>query len=607
MSEKTKVQSKEKFKKHKFKMPHAWTTLMIVVIFVIFLTWIIPSSIRVVTGNKVDSTKENFIFVSSGVIAFGILDTFQAVGNGFVSASDLLFFLLMFGGFLQIMVSSGAMESGVASLIKKLNGKEIILIPILMLLFAFGGTTFGMSSQTPPFYIILVPVLVLSGFDAATGTMTVLLGAGVGVMGSTVNPFMIGAASSSASEALGKDIAIGDGIWFRFVSWFILVSIAISFVTWYAWKVKKDKKHSILTLEELKFNEKKARESYDLDNAPEFTNRRKWLITILFVGIILLVILIIPWDKLLGIEDTPNDIPGSADFAPWLSRLIPALGDWKIINLGFLFLLLAIIAGMISGLDEKSLIDQLQIGFKNMIAVAMVISIARGVSIVLGGVEETANVILEGDDTNGGTLTIKSNVGEWVNALKNDVNKMPDLSSLKWIGNTLKLSPVNFGDAKEYMELLSKATNVKAIVDNVESLNVFTLVINAKSSISNTILNGMSSGLNGIAKAGVGPVIMLIQTPMAFLIPSTSGLSAVSMPIFAPVADTIGGSSAVAHTINGTAFASGWMNLFTPSSGIVMIGLGIGNIEWTKWIKLIWPLLVVLYITSMILMTIPSF
>ena len=92
-------------------------------------------------------------------------------------------------------------DAGIAALVKKLKGNELILIPILMFIFSIGGTTYGMCEETVPFYLLLAATMVAAGFDSVVGAAVVLLGAGCGVLGSTVNPFAVGAAVDSLSSS----------------------------------------------------------------------------------------------------------------------------------------------------------------------------------------------------------------------------------------------------------------------------------------------------------------------------------------------------------------------------------------------------------------------
>jgi len=143
----------------------------------------------------------------------GILDAFTAPIEGFVDAAELVIFLLIMGGFLAIVNQSKALEAGIGSLVKKMKGKEIVLIPILMLLFSLGGTAFGMCEETIPFYFIVIPVMLAGGFDVFTAFLIVALGAGMGVAGSIINPFVVNVSVDAVNNAYsGADLSVSDGI-----------------------------------------------------------------------------------------------------------------------------------------------------------------------------------------------------------------------------------------------------------------------------------------------------------------------------------------------------------------------------------------------------------
>lgn len=121
---------------------------------------------------------------------------------------DIAAFILMVGGFLGVMAKTGALDAGIANIIRLLKGKEKLLIPILMCAFALGGTTFGMAEETIAFYPLVLPIMVAAGYDTLTGVATILLGAGVGVIGSTVNPFATGIAAGFAGVSLGTGMLL---------------------------------------------------------------------------------------------------------------------------------------------------------------------------------------------------------------------------------------------------------------------------------------------------------------------------------------------------------------------------------------------------------------
>jgi uncharacterized ion transporter superfamily protein YfcC len=115
-------------------------------------------------------------------------------------------FILVIGGFLGVTMKTGAIESGIGSLVERMRGRERWMIPVLMSVFALGGTTFGMAEESLAFYALVITVMIAAGYDALTGAAIVLLGCGIGVLGSTVNPFATGIASGIAGIPISEGI-----------------------------------------------------------------------------------------------------------------------------------------------------------------------------------------------------------------------------------------------------------------------------------------------------------------------------------------------------------------------------------------------------------------
>lgn len=176
----------------------------------------------------------------SQVVGAKFSDFFMAPFNGFRDAIEICVFILCLGGFLNIVTRTGALEAGIQHLVKKLKGNELILIPILMVLFSIGGSTYGMAEETIPFYSLLAITMVASGFDTIVAAGTVMLGAGAGVIGSTVNPFATGVAMDALRSI---DIAPNNGtiLVVGALLWLVTTAYCIFVVMSYAKKLKPTK------------------------------------------------------------------------------------------------------------------------------------------------------------------------------------------------------------------------------------------------------------------------------------------------------------------------------------------------------------------------------
>ena len=133
-----------------------------------------------------------------------------------------------------------AIQTGIGRLALRFRSSGSVLIAILMAVFALGGTSYGMWEETLGFFVLLVPLSLALGYDRMVAAAIIFLGAGSGVIASTVNPFSTGVASDAAG------ITIGDGIGLRIAMWFVLVSLAIGYVIWYARRVQAHPEKSVV-------------------------------------------------------------------------------------------------------------------------------------------------------------------------------------------------------------------------------------------------------------------------------------------------------------------------------------------------------------------------
>ena len=310
----------------------------------------------------------------SGTVGAKLSDILMSPILGFESAVDVCIFVLILGGFLAIITKTGALETGIRVLVKKLKGRELILIPILMFIFSIGGTTYGMLEETVGFYVLLAATMMAAGMDPLVGSATILLGAGSGVLGSTINPFATGSAIAALPEGVqvnqGLVILIGTFLWLT------TLLISIVFVMTYAAKVKKDKGSTFLSLREQKNAEKKFgnyAQKFD-EKEVKLTTRQK--ITLVLFGLTFLVMIIgfIPWGEF--------NITLFDKFTGWLTG--SSLGNWWFYEAALWFLIMAIVIGIVNKMGEKGIVDAFVDGADDMVGVILIIAIARGASVLMG-------------------------------------------------------------------------------------------------------------------------------------------------------------------------------------------------------------------------------
>lgn len=452
---------------------------------------------------------------SGGVVTAARLSDFcTAPIKGFADALPVCLFVMILGGFLGMMTETGALDNGIAVLVQKLKGNEIMLIPVLMLIFSLGGTTYGMCEETVPFYALLAATMMAAGFDPMVGAATVLLGAGCGCLGSTVNPFAVGAAVDALTGVgieVNQSIIIGLGA----VLWIVTTAMSIFFVMSYAKKVKADKGSTILSMQELKdAEEAHGKAASEVHNEVKLTGRQKGvLIAFAFTFVVMIVGFIPLADLNEGVANffdagAVYDADGNAVVQGW-SALITGLpiGQWYFDEASTWFFLMAVLIGIIGGLSEKQIVNTFITGAADMMSVVLVIALARGISVLM------------------------ANTG----------------------------------------------------------LDVY-------------VLDAAANALAGLSGVIFAPMSFLVYFGLSFLIPSTSGMATVSMPIMGPLAVKLGFSPEVMVMIFSSAI--GVVNLFTPTSGAIMGGLALAKIEWTTWLKFALKLIVALSVVCAIILTV---
>ncbi len=452
---------------------------------------------------------------SGGAVTAARLSDFcTAPIKGFADALPVCLFVMILGGFLGMMTETGALDNGIAVLVQKLKGNEIMLIPVLMLIFSLGGTTYGMCEETVPFYALLAATMMAAGFDPMVGAATVLLGAGCGCLGSTVNPFAVGAAVDALTGVgieVNQSIIIGLGA----VLWIVTTAMSIFFVMSYAKKVKADKGSTILSMQELKdAEEAHGKAASEVHKEVKLTGRQKGvLIAFAFTFVVMIVGFIPLADLNEGVANffdagAVYDADGNAVVQGW-SALITGLpiGQWYFDEASTWFFLMAVLIGIIGGLSEKQIVNTFITGAADMMSVVLVIALARGISVLM------------------------ANTG----------------------------------------------------------LDVY-------------VLDAAANALAGLSGVIFAPMSFLVYFGLSFLIPSTSGMATVSMPIMGPLAVKLGFSPEVMVMIFSAAI--GVVNLFTPTSGAIMGGLALAKIEWTTWLKFALKLIVALSVVCAIILTV---
>jgi uncharacterized ion transporter superfamily protein YfcC len=314
----------------------------------------------------------------------------------------------------------------------------------------------------------VITVMIAAGYDALTGAAIVLLGCGIGVLGSTVNPFATGIASGIAG------IPISEGIIGRIVILILGLVIGIFFVLRYADKVKKDPSKSLVF--DMKADNEARFKAESSTVGAALTGTQKVILAVFALAFVVMIYGVVPWSDI--------GIP----FPTWW---------WWFPEMTAEFLLFAIIIGLIGRMREADLTGAFVDGARDLLGVALIIGIARGITVIM----------------NNGKIT-------------------------------------------------------------------------------DTVLHWIENALGGTGEVAFLIFMFLLFLPLSFLIPSTSGLATLAMPIMAPLAGFIGVSTALVVTAYQS--ASGVMNLVVPTSAVVMGGLAIARVPYATYLRWVWPLLIML-------------
>lgn len=361
------VKKEEKKKRISFSLS-AFTIIMILIFGLALVTHILPSA-------KFNGKE---IVNGSGVVGASLSQTLLAPIQGFGDAIDVCVFILILGSFLKVVNETKAIETGIQVLIKKLHGRELVLIPILMTLFSIGGTTYGMLEETVGFYALLAAAMVAAGMDTIVSSAIVLLGAGSGVLGSTVNPFAVGVAVDAAKSVLPKGTVINQGviIGLGIILWITTLVISILFVISYAKKVIKKKGSTILSLQEQKNMEETYGEDVERTEA-KLSGKQKVTLILFALTFVIMILSFIPWEDF-GVTFFVNS---KFIGLSWLAGC--SIGEWYFQEATLWFLIMTIIIAIVNRMSEKKIVDLIIDGADDMVGVVLIVALARGASVLM--------------------------------------------------------------------------------------------------------------------------------------------------------------------------------------------------------------------------------
>ena len=405
MSEPTNITAAQpESRKWHFEFPSAVTTLVIVSIVVWLAALFIPAGqyARDADGSPVPGTYQRIespltsgerveqlvLAPVNGIYGLlspvrGFVDT-ETVGRLF-GQIGVIVFIMSIGAFISISFATHSLEVAVAALAYRLRRRGWLLIAAVMLLFSVLGSTMGFSVETLGFYALFIPLMAALGYDRLVTAAMIIIGATIGVMGSTVNPFAIGVAAGEAG------VGIGDGIVPRVVLWAVLTAMAVGWVLRYAARVRADPSASLVGFDQpAPADESAADHAVDdlaanpanpADAEQTLTGTQKWVLAITAGAFGLMIFSVIPWSSLFNSTTGPADCCITHDIAtdvPYWFEL-----NWWFPQLAMLFLSASVLVGVVARMKEKEIVRLISAGASDMMGPAMVMLLAGGVSVIM--------------------------------------------------------------------------------------------------------------------------------------------------------------------------------------------------------------------------------
>ena len=520
----------------KRKIPHTFVIVFAVIVIAAISTWFVQGGEYSRTLKQLpDGSTKNIIVPDSYTIVDNHPQTWQifsAFFQGFVAKADIIVFILLIGGAFWILNESKAIDVAILSFLritKKMERNRImrwlgvnnIIMVLIMIMFSFFGSVFGMAEETIAFIIIFVPLAISMGYDSIVGICLCFFAAGLGFAGATLNPFTIGIAQGLS------DIPLFSGLEYRIFCWIVITAIGIIFILIYAARIRKDPHKSPVYHEDQYWRNKRAEENEQISYKTPFS---AWIIYLILLTV-MIIYSIFYFTSTLTVGQANLTLP----VIPVLSGLFAITGvialrksvhffildlfiftilylvagvmgyQWYVLEIATLFFVMGISSGIAMSYSANRITELFLAGVKDIMSAAMVVGMAGGIIIIL--------------------------------------------------------------------------QNGKVI---------------------DPMLHGVADSMKDVGKYGSLSIMYIIQTLINVVITSGSAKAALTMPIMAPFSDLIHVSRQA--TVMAYQLGDGFTNLITPTSATLVGVLGVAKIPFEKWVKWVWPLIVLLIIVGFLLL-----
>ncbi len=332
------MENKIKERRWKIRFPDTGTLLIALVVLSALLTYIVPAGAfdrEVVDGRSLVVAGT---YQSTEANPTTFMSLIQSIYNGMLDASDIAWFIFVVGGAFGIVTKSGAIAAALNKLIRRYEGKETVLIIIIMTAFFIGGMSYGMGEEIIPLVAILVPISIKMGFDPIVGVSMPIVGLYSGYSAGALNPFNTGVAQSIC------DLPLFSGIGLRIVLGLGALIIAIHHTIRHGKKFKASG---------VRVNLNELPENMQMVEDREFNTKDKLILGTLVLTIAVLVFGIIKY-------------------------------EWYLAEMAGLFFLMGIVIGLIyfKG-DFNATINEFMIGCRDIATAVILVCIGRAILIVL--------------------------------------------------------------------------------------------------------------------------------------------------------------------------------------------------------------------------------
>ncbi|WP_370782668.1 putative basic amino acid antiporter YfcC [Allisonella histaminiformans] len=289
---------------------------------------------------------------------FGVLNyVFEGLvtGDRTGTAVGIVALILVVGGSFGIIMRTGAVDAGIYAFINTSKGLERAALPLLFFVFSLGGATFGMAEECIPFAMVMVPFVIALGYDSIVAVTVTFVASQVGNAVSWMSPFSVAIAQGIAG------IPVLSGTSFRLPMWFIVTALSAAYMMIYAEKIRKHPESSVV-YESDKFFRDRMNETTEEEK--EFKLGHKLILLEMLAVLVWIV-----W----GVTQEGYYIPEIAS---------------QFFVMGFVAGVTAIIFKL-NGMTINEMAASFQSGVKDLAGTAVVVGMAKGILLVLGGSDAT--------------------------------------------------------------------------------------------------------------------------------------------------------------------------------------------------------------------------